>query len=135
MKNICYSQPELVHKISDNVPDSVAVLTEPMAVAMNGVIDRTKVELGDVVVTSGAGPIGQLSAVCALEAGAYQVIMLGTDADEELRFPIARELGVARTINVMKENAVDIINEMTNGRGGGCHYGVQWSSFRCEYRH
>lgn len=64
MKNICYSQPELVHKIPDNVPDSVAVLTEPMAVAMNGVIDRTKVELGDVVVISGAGPIGQLSAVC-----------------------------------------------------------------------
>ena len=114
---ICYSQPELVHKVPDNVPDSVAVLTEPMAVAMNGVIDRTKVELGDVVVISGAGPIGQLSAVCALEAGAYQVIMLGTDADEELRFPIARELGVTRTINVMKENAVDIINEMTDGRG------------------
>ena len=55
---ICYSQPELVHKIPNNVPDSVAVLTEPMAVAMNGVIDRTKVELGDVVVISGAGPIG-----------------------------------------------------------------------------
>lgn len=67
-----------MHKIPDNVPDSVAVLTEPMAVAMNGVIDRTKVELGDVVVISGAGPIGQLSAVCALEASAYQVIMLGT---------------------------------------------------------
>ena len=114
---ICYSQPELVHKVPDNVPDSVAVLTEPMAVAMNGVIDRTKVELGDVVVISGAGPIGQLSAVCALEAGAYQVIMLCTDADEELRFPIARELGITRTINVMKENAVDIINEMTDGRG------------------
>ena len=114
---ICYSQPELVHKVPDNVPDSVAVLAEPMAVAMNAVIDRTKIELGDVVVISGAGPIGQLCAVCAMEAGAYQVIMLGTDADEELRFPTARELGVTRTINVQKEDAAAVINEMTNGRG------------------
>ena len=114
---ICYPQPDLLHKVPDNVPDNVAVLAEPMSVVVHAVVERTRVEQGNFVVISGAGPIGLLSAVAAQACGASKVVMFGTDPDEELRFKVARELGVARTVNVMKENPVDVINEMTNGRG------------------
>ena len=44
------------------------------------------------------------------------MIILGTDADEERRFPAARKLGIDCIVNVMHENVTDIVN---GGGGGG----------------
>jgi len=107
---------KLLHKIPDNLTFEAAALIEPLAVAVGYVCERVKVMAQDTVVVVGAGPVGILCAFAAKENGAGKVITLGVDADEALRFPAALELGSDRVINVMKEDAVSIISEMTNGR-------------------
>ncbi len=110
--------PELfLHHIPENVGDEVAALAEPMAIVTHSVLERGKVEPQDVVAVIGAGPIGLLAAVAAIAGGASEVYVLGTNADEAKRFPAAMRLGVTGVINTMKENAVEKIMEITNGKG------------------
>ncbi|MDD5017889.1 MAG: zinc-binding dehydrogenase [Eubacteriales bacterium] len=107
---------KLLHKIPEGVPFDVAALAEPVAIVTGYVSERVKIYLQDFVVVVGAGPIGMLAALAAKENGASKVVMLGVDADEPLRFKTALELGTDRVINVMKENAQEIISDMTDGR-------------------
>ena len=110
--------PELfLHRVPDNIADDIAALAEPMAIVTHSVIERARVEPQDVVAIIGAGPIGLLSAVAAKAAGAGTIILLGTDVDEQRRFPAAREMGINTTINVMQQDAEKQILEITNGRG------------------
>lgn len=107
----------LLHKIPDAVSWELAALTEPMAITVHEVLERGKIECQDFVVVSGSGPIGILAAFAAKSAGASKVVMTGLSAGEYVRFDIARKLGVDRIINVEKENPVEKVLEMTNGRG------------------
>jgi L-iditol 2-dehydrogenase len=107
---------KLIHFIPEGVSFDIAALAEPMAIVTNYVSERAKVFLQDVVVVVGAGPIGILAGLAAKENGASCVIMLGVDSDEKLRFKTALELGTDRVINVMREDAEQIISEMTKGR-------------------
>lgn len=110
--------PELfLHHIPNNVNDEVAALAEPMAIVTHSVLERSRVEAQDVVAVVGAGPIGLLAAVAARAGGASRVYILGTDADEPIRFPAAKALGVDGVINTMRENAAETILALTDGRG------------------
>jgi L-iditol 2-dehydrogenase len=107
---------KLVHKIPDKLSFEVAALIEPLAVAVNYVCERAKVMAQDTVVVVGAGPIGILCAFAAMENGAGKVIMLGVNADEAVHFPAALELGVDKVINVLKEDALAYISDLTGTR-------------------
>lgn len=107
----------LLHRIPDNVSYELAALAEPMAISVHQVAERGRIECQDFVVVSGAGPIGILAAIVAKAAGAARVAMTGVSAGEYIRFDVARELGVDYIINVEKENAVNKIMELTNGKG------------------
>lgn len=110
--------PELLlHHIPNNVTDDIAALTEPLAIVTHEVLERTKVEPQDVVAIVGVGPIGLLASVVARSGGASKIIVLGTDADEAMRFYAARKLGVDHVINVMQEDAIRKVMQLTNGRG------------------
>jgi len=110
--------PDLfLHHVPDNVPDDVAALAEPMAIVTHEVLERGKVEPQDVVAIIGAGPIGLLAAVAAKAGGASKTIILGTDADEAVRFHVACEFGADCIVNVMKENALEKVLNLTKGRG------------------
>lgn len=110
--------PELLlHKIPDCIADDVAAVMEPTANAVHDVLERAGVDAGDFVVIIGPGPIGLLSAMAARAGGAREVVVLGAAADEGMRLPKARELGFAHTFNVQKENAAEIVSQMTDGMG------------------
>lgn len=110
--------PELfLHHIPDCVSDEVAALAEPMAIVTHSVLERGRVEPQDVIAVIGAGPIGLLAAVAAKSGGASKVYVLGTNADEAIRFPAALRMGVDGVINTMRENAVERIMELTGGKG------------------
>lgn len=112
------AMPELLlHKIPDGVPFDIAALCEPLAVAVHEVTERTGVECSDIVVVTGAGPIGILAAFVAKACGASQVIMTGMNKSEAVRFPVARAMGVDVLINVEKEDPVKRVMEMTGGKG------------------
>lgn len=107
----------LLHKIPDGVSYELAALAEPMAITVYQVVERGRIECQDFVVVTGAGPIGIMSAFVAKSMGASRVVMTGMNACEYIRFKVAKELGVDHIINVEKENAVDKVMELTNGRG------------------
>ena len=110
--------PELfLHHIPENVSDQVAALSEPMAIVTHSVLERTGIESQETVAVIGAGPIGLLAAVAAKAGGAKKVVVLGTDADEALRFPAALRLGMDGVYNTMKEGAVDELMAVTDGKG------------------
>lgn len=110
--------PELfLHHIPDNVSDDVAALAEPLAIVTHSVLERGRVEPQDIVAVVGAGPIGLLSALVAKAGGSKKTIILGTDADEDIRFPAAYRLGVDAIINVQRQNAVEEVLALTGGRG------------------
>lgn len=114
----CIVMPELfLHSVPDALSDEVAALTEPMAIAVTGALERGRACPGDTVVIVGAGPIALLSLVAVKAAGAKKVFVLGTGADEELRFPAARSIGADRIINVMNTDAVAEIMADTDGAG------------------
>lgn len=113
---ICYPE-KLLHKIPADMTIEQAVMVEPMANIVTDLLERTKVEAGDFVVVFGPGPIGLLAAMAARATGAGEVVIVGTDGDEGLRFDMARKLGFNNLINVSKQNAVEVVMEMTGGRG------------------
>jgi L-iditol 2-dehydrogenase len=104
-----------IHSMPDNLSFEEAALSEPLAVCSYAVCELTGVTAGDVVLVSGPGPIGLLTAQCAVAEGG-RVIVSGTSADAE-RMSVARELGIYRSINVDEQDVVALIRELGGGLG------------------
>jgi L-iditol 2-dehydrogenase len=107
----------LLHAVPPEVPDTVAAIAEPMAIAIHQVLERGRVEFRDTVVVSGAGPIGILAAFLAKKAGAATVIATGIGRSEEVRFPVCRKLGADYCLNAENVDIEKTVRELTGGRG------------------
>ncbi len=107
----------LLHRVPDALSDELAAIAEPMAIAIHQVLERGRVEFQDVVVVSGAGPIGILAAFLARRAGARTVIATGITKSEEVRFPLCRKLGADLCVNVEKDDIQAVVADLTGGRG------------------
>lgn len=107
----------LLHRIPEGVNFEEAALAEPAAVATYAVIERAGVEVGDVVVVLGPGPVGLLAAQVARAAGAGTVIVAGTSADAEYRLKIAGEAGADHVVNVQETDLAGMVRDLTDGRG------------------
>lgn len=70
---------EWLHLLPDELSFEEGSLLEPLSVALAG-IDRSEVRLGDPVVICGAGPIGLVTLLAAVAAGANPIVI--TDLDE-----------------------------------------------------
>lgn len=69
---------------------------------------------GDIVAVWGCGPVGQLAIKSAYLLGAERVIAIDRF---EYRLRVAREQGGAETVNYEESDVLDILKEMTGGRG------------------
>lgn len=107
----------LLHRVPDGLSDELAAVTEPMAISIHQVLERGRVEYQDVVVVSGAGPIGILAVFLARSAGARTVIATGITKSEAVRFPLARKMGADLCVNVEKDDIQAIVADLTQGRG------------------
>lgn len=101
-----------------DLPPEVAVLLEPMSIAVNAV-DKVGIYPGEVVVVQGGGPIGLLTTACAKLAGASKVIVVDPHPD---RLAMAEKLGADLTINLRKvpkvEDRVKIVHQESSGGFG-----------------
>ena len=111
----CVVPKERIHKLPKNVDLISAAMCEPLSCCIHGVIEITGVTAGNVVVITGPGAIGLLTLQIAKAEGG-RVVMCGTSQDQK-RLKIARELGANVTVDVQKENASEIISELTGGYG------------------
>jgi L-iditol 2-dehydrogenase len=89
--------------LSDELSDNAGALMEPLSVGI-WACRKAKVEAGDHVLVTGAGPIGLLAMQVALAQGATQVTI--TDVAPE-RLEMAEKTGATRTINVAEEPLAD----------------------------
>ena len=103
----------LVHKISKDLAPAHAAFAEPLSCALHAV-ERGRIAFDDVVVVAGCGPIGMGMIAGAVAKGAAKVIALDMS---ESRLAVASRCGAAVTINVGEEDAVEVVRELTGGRG------------------
>lgn len=106
-----------LHRISPEVPYQKACVSEPLAVVVKAVLERSRVEPEDFVVVLGCGPIGLLAAAAARAEGARCVLVTGTDRDEQVRLAAARRMGIDHALNVQREDLVAKVRELTRGMG------------------
>ncbi len=98
----------------DGVSFEEACLAEPAACVLTA-HDYLRIGTDDYVVVYGSGFIGCMHAEFALAAGARKVIMVEV-ADSRLE--IAKKMIPSiEGINPNRQNTVDLVREMTNGRG------------------
>lgn len=108
-----FPENALVHKVPDSLTDGQAAYIEPMACAWHAV-DRGEIQEGDTVVIAGVGNIGLCMLQIAKLRKPGKLIALDT---KPYRLELARQLGADVAINVMEEDAVQQVRDMTDGYG------------------
>lgn len=99
-------------EVNSDIPDKIAVLGEPFAVAYHVNI-RSGVKKGDKVMIIGAGTIGIVVALVAREFGAKRVVISEINKD---RLELAESFGI-ETINPAETDILMKTNEITDGIG------------------
>jgi (R,R)-butanediol dehydrogenase/meso-butanediol dehydrogenase/diacetyl reductase len=105
-------------RLPDAMTDQQGALVEPTAVACHAV-SSAPVRLGDNVLVTGGGPIGQLVALAALAAGAGTVQLSEPNPRRRRR---AEELGLTR---VLDPTAVDVAAELHEEFPGGVDVAIE----------
>jgi L-iditol 2-dehydrogenase len=111
----------LVH-VPDGMSDEEATLIVTAGTSMYGLDSMAGLIAGQSIVVMGPGPIGLLGVGIAKSLGAQPVILTGT---RDNRLEIGGKLGADYTVNVRKENVVDAVKRITEGRG--VHYVLECS--------
>ena len=108
------------HLLPDEVSFRTAALGEPIAVAVHAVIERTRVHAGDLVVVSGPGCIGLLTAQVAKLEGA-RVVVAGLSRDKT-RMQCAQSAGADVIVNVDNDDLLQVVQDLSGGRGADLVY-------------
>lgn len=106
-----------VYKIPENVDLHTAALIEPLAVAVHAV-RLSGQKISDKVLILGGGPIGIMTAITARKNGAAEVMISEVN-------PVRKRMAESHGFTVIdpsKENALERVNELTNGVGADIVY-------------
>jgi len=99
------------------LPDTLSyedgALTEPLSVAVHAV-SLAHIKPYDTALVVGAGPIGLLTLAVLKLTGLSRIAV--SDASDA-RLEVARALGAQVTINPIRQNPRQVVNEFTNGGG------------------
>ncbi len=102
-----------LRKLADSTPFEEAALAEPLACCLNG-HRKLNIKVGDSVAIVGEGPIGLTHLQLARLSGATKIIVSGLIPE---RLETAKKLGADYTINASKQDAVEEVKKLTDGRG------------------
>lgn len=100
------------YPIPDSIPDEVAAILDPLGNAVHTALSFDLV--GEDVLITGAGPIGQMAAAVSRHAGARYVVITDTQA---ARLATAEQMGATRAVMAGETNLRDAMGElgMTEG--------------------
>lgn len=102
-----------VHKIPASIKLEDAAIIEPLSCAIH-TVNRGDIQLDDVVVIAGAGPIGLMMVQIARLKTPKKLIIIDLVPE---RLELARRFGADVAINPGKENVLEILHSLTNGYG------------------
>jgi L-iditol 2-dehydrogenase len=108
-----FTKGSIVWKVPAELPWEVAVAIEPLACGIHGT-ERANIQLGDIVVVMGSGPIGLLM----LQAAKLKnpMLLIAVDRHDE-KLNIAKELGADLVLNPQKVDVVKKVKELSGGLG------------------
>lgn len=110
MQEVVRHPAHMIIKAPD-MPIHELALAEPLTISLHAV-HRTKVKAGEHVAIIGAGAIGLMAALAAKVYGAIPILIDILDK----RLDYAKSIGIQHTINPTKENDIEAIKAITNGR-------------------
>lgn len=102
-----------VSTLPDEVTDVEGAVVEPASVAAYG-IDRVGIRGGDIVLVTGAGPIGVLSALYADALGAATVVIAEPNPN---RAALAAALDIGPVLDPTDDGFAESIAQLTRGAG------------------
>ena len=106
-------EADLCFKLPENVSTLEGALIEPLAVGFHAAI-QGDAHLGQKAVVMGAGCIGLVSMMALKARGVSEVFVVDL---MEKRLAKAMELGADGIINGAKEDVLERVKELTNGKG------------------
>ena len=106
---------DLVHVLPDNVDFADAALLEPLGLVVRS-IEHLQPGIGESAVIVGPGTVGLLHLQALVAAGLSKLIVVGLEVDK-IRFGIAEKLGATHIVNGSDEDPVDVVLDITGGRG------------------
>ncbi len=109
------AENDWVFRIPSHIGYEEAALIEPMCAAAQGVLYKTPVRPGDVVLIEGAGIIG-ISALLFVKLMGGTALVAGRKSSKK-RLEIAKELGADYIVDVESDNPEEFIERITEGRG------------------
>jgi (R,R)-butanediol dehydrogenase/meso-butanediol dehydrogenase/diacetyl reductase len=113
LANFAVVKESQVAVLPDEVSDLEGAVIEPACVAAYGV-DRAGVTGGDIVLVTGAGPIGVLSAMYASAIGAATVVIAEPNPN---RAALARAMDIGPVVDPTADGYAELIDALTNGVG------------------
>lgn len=104
---------DFTFKLPDSVSFAEAAMVEPLAVGVHSVT-KARGEPGHVAVVMGAGPIGLVTVLAALAAGAAHVFVSDVD---EAKLRMAESLGPVTGVDVRSRSLAEAVMAATDGWG------------------
>lgn len=111
-RNGCFAEylslpAQNVVRLPDSIPDEIAAFADPLGNAVHTALSFDVV--GEDVLITGAGPIGIMAAAICRHIGARNVVI--TDIND-YRLDLARKMGIAHAINILKTDIKETIREL-----------------------
>jgi (R,R)-butanediol dehydrogenase/meso-butanediol dehydrogenase/diacetyl reductase len=113
LANFAVVKEQQLAVLPDAVSDLEGAVIEPACVAAYGV-DRAGVVGGDIVLVTGAGPIGVLSAMYASAIGAATVVIAEPNPN---RAALARAMDIGPVVDPTADGFGEMIRDLTGGVG------------------
>lgn len=108
-----YPAAGLTYRVPDELSLEAAVVIEPLACSIHAV-QRADIQMGDVVVVAGCGPLGLGMIATARLRGPGKLVALDLRPN---RLELAREMGADLALNPGEIDVVDAVRELTDGYG------------------
>lgn len=109
-----------VFKLPDEISNDTASILDPLGNAVHTALSFDMV--GEDVLITGAGPIGNMAVSIAKHVGARFVVI--TDVND-YRLRLAEKMGASRAVNVTRENISDVMEDL--GMTEGFDVGLEMS--------
>lgn len=103
----------LSFKLPDNVTSIQGAMVEPFAVGLHAA-RQGSASMGQTAVITGTGCIGLMSLLALKAMGLNKIFVIDV---VDNRLAKAKELGATETINALKEDVVERVMSLTNGKG------------------
>ncbi|MFI7617325.1 zinc-binding dehydrogenase [Nonomuraea terrae] len=106
----------VLHRVPETVTAELAGLVTPLSNGIEWALRAAGVGYSDTVLIQGPGQQGLSQVVACKQAGASRIIVSGTTRDKT-RLDLARELGADDVIDILQQDPLEKVMDLTGGRG------------------